>query len=278
MKKEIKLIVTDLDGTLLTKKDEVHPDNIRAIRCCQEKGIKVCPVTARNFKELEPVLEQVAFDEVAALNNGACMINLLTGRIERSLAFDRENVQGMVKTITKLPFTFLSLMGFDYMHVLEASGTISWFSSYDEEERRKMGIQAFSDAGAMIKSSQDVQRLTCGIQKQGEAEAKQVLRNMQAQYGCRTMFMEEADGDYIEISPMQADKADALEQLCQHFGICAENVLAFGDNENDIEMLRHAGVSVAMGNASREVQQVATMVTISNREGGVAAAIQALIF
>ena len=92
------------------------------------------------------------------------------------------------------------------------------------------------------------------------------------------MFMEEADGDYIEISPMQADKADALEQLCQHFGICAENVLAFGDNENDIEMLRHAGVSVAMGNASREVQQVATMVTTSNREGGVAAAIQALIF
>ncbi len=43
---EIKLIVTDLDGTLLTKKDEVHPDNIRALRRCQERGIKVCPVTA----------------------------------------------------------------------------------------------------------------------------------------------------------------------------------------------------------------------------------------
>ena len=40
---EIKLIVTDLDGTLLTKKDEVHPDNIRALRRCQERGIKVCP-------------------------------------------------------------------------------------------------------------------------------------------------------------------------------------------------------------------------------------------
>ena len=59
MEMEIKLIVTDLDGTLLTKKDEVHPDNIRALRRCQERGIKVCPVTARNWKEIAPVLEQI---------------------------------------------------------------------------------------------------------------------------------------------------------------------------------------------------------------------------
>ena len=90
---EIKLIVTDLDGTLLTKKDEVHPDNIRALRRCQERGIKVCPVTARNWKEIAPVLEQVAFDEVAALNNGACMVNLATGAVEHQLVFSKENVQ-----------------------------------------------------------------------------------------------------------------------------------------------------------------------------------------
>lgn len=59
----------------------------------------------------------------------------------------------------------------------------------------------------------------------------------------------------------------------RHFGIDAQHVLAFGDNENDMDMLRHAGVSVAMGNANREVQQVATMVTSSNKEGGVAAAL-----
>ena len=107
---EIKLIVTDLDGTLLTKKDEVHPDNIRALRRCQERGIKVCPVTARNWKEIAPVLEQVAFDEVAALNNGACMVNLATGAVEHQLVFSKENVQGMVETICRLPYTFLSLM------------------------------------------------------------------------------------------------------------------------------------------------------------------------
>ena len=73
-------------------------------------------------------------------------------------------------------------------------------------------------------------------------------------------------------------QAFAMEQICRHFGIDAQHVLAFGDNENDMDMLRHAGVSVAMGNANREVQQVATMVTSSNKEGGVAAALQSLIF
>ena len=67
-------------------------------------------------------------------------------------------------------------------------------------------------------------------------------------------------------------------EFVRHFGIDAQHVLAFGDNENDMDMLRHAGVSVAMGNANREVQQVATMVTSSNKEGGVAAALQSLIF
>ncbi len=275
---EIKLIVTDLDGTLLTKKDEVHPDNIRALRRCQQRGIKVCPVTARNWKEIAPVLEQVAFDEVAALNNGACMVNLATGAVEHQLVFSKENVQGMVETICRLPYTFLSLMGTDYMHVLETSGKISWFSNYDDQERKQMGIRAFSDAGMLVRESVDVQRLTCGIQKQGETSARKALRDMQAQYGCRMMFMEEADGDYIEISPVQANKAFAMQQICCHFGIDAQHVLAFGDNENDMDMLRHAGVSVAMGNANREVQQVATMVTSSNKEGGVAAALQSLIF
>lgn len=278
MRGKIELIVTDLDGTLLTKKDEVHPDNIRAIQRCRERGIKVCPVTARNWKEIAPVLEQVAFDEVAALNNGACMVNLSTGTVERQLAFCKENVEGMVETICRLPYTFLSLMGVDYMHILETAGTISWFSNYDEQERRQMGIQAFADAATLVRESADVQRLTCGIQKQGEERAKQALRSMQEQYGCRTMFMEEPDGDYIEISPVQANKAFAMEQICRHFGIDAQHVLAFGDNENDMDMLRHAGVSVAMGNANKEVQQVATMVTSSNKEGGVAAALQTLIF
>ena len=76
-----------------------------------------------------------------------------------------------------------------------------------------MGIRAFSDAGMLVRESVDVQRLTCGIQKQGETSAEKALRDMQAQYGCRMMFMEEADGDYIEISRYRQTKP----LLCSRF-------------------------------------------------------------
>ena len=69
-----------------------------------------------------------------------------------------------------------------------------------------------------------------------------------------------------------------MQQICCHFGIDAQHVLAFGDNENDMDMLRHAGVSVALGNANREVQQVATMVTSSTKKAAQPQLSQSLIF
>ena len=119
---EIKLIVTDLDGTLLTKRMKctlTYPSASGAARN-EDKGMP------RDGKKLEgrlrPVLEQVAFDEVAALNNGGVHGQSGNGRREHQLVFSKENVQGMVETICRLPYTFLSLMGTDYMHVLETSG------------------------------------------------------------------------------------------------------------------------------------------------------------
>lgn len=277
MQTDIRLIVTDLDGTLLEKGDRVHPDNIEALRRCRAKGIKVCPVTARNWKEVAPVLRQVEFDRVCALNNGACLAELPDGKVKQEVCFTPAQVAGMVRSILALPMTFLSLMGFDYMHVIQGGGRPSWFSNYTPDEQAQMGIRMFRDAEAMMADSTDVQRLTCGVEKQAEDEARQALERMQAAFGCRTMYMEQADGDYIEISPVEADKAHAMRALCRYFGVQTAQVLAFGDNENDWGMLRQAGVSVAMGNASEKTKRIATMVTSGNREGGVAAALHSLV-
>lgn len=277
MQRDIRLIATDLDGTLLEKGDRVHPDNIEALKRCRDLGIKVCPVTARNWKEVAPVLRQVEFDQVCALNNGACLAELPNGKVKQEVRFSPEQVAGMVQTILELSMTFLSLMGFDYMHVIEGGGRPSWFSNYTPDQQAQMGIRMFPDAKAMLAGSTHVQRLTCGVEKQAEELARKALDRMQAAYGCRAMYMEEADGDYIEISPARVDKAHAMLALCRCFDVRPEQVLAFGDNENDWGMLRQAGVSVAMGNASEETKQIATMVTSGNREGGVAAALRSLV-
>lgn len=277
VQKMVQLIVVDLDGTLLSERDEVHPENIRAIERCRKRGIKVCPVTARNWNEIQPILQQVTFDGIAAINNGACIVSLDTGERLYESYFDTENVSKIVSSITNQPFVFLSLLGYDYMHLVEGTGTVSWLHHYDKETQRKMGIQLYQDVEALLKNSQNVQRVTCSFLKQQGGQIRPLLNQIQRQCRCKAMFMQEAGGDYVEISPEKVGKASAMQRISQYFGIELEHVMAFGDNENDIEMLKTAGFSVAMGNADKEVKQVATMVTSNNWEGGVATALQTLI-
>ena len=81
----------------------------------------------------------------------------------------------------------------------------------------------------------------------------------------------------VEVNAMGVSKADALRALCAHWGIGTEDTLALGDGDNDLEMLRAAGLGVAMGNASAEVRRAAGFVTEDNDHDGAAHALQALM-
>ena len=81
----------------------------------------------------------------------------------------------------------------------------------------------------------------------------------------------------LEINATGANKGDALLQLAEYLGIKQEETMAFGDGENDITMLRTAGIGVAMGNAEPSVKAAADYVTVTNNEAGVAAAIRKFV-
>ena len=276
MRQDIRLIVTDLDGTLLTKADRIHPENILALQRCRQRGIKVCPVTARNWREFLPVLRQMEFDEVAALNNGASMVGLPSGKIRENIVFSTEQLTGLVESILTMPISYLCVMGMEYNHCLEGKGAPAWFHFYTQEEKDRFGIRPFADEKELLQKSREVVRINCGLKKGHEQQLREALAKLEDVYKCKTMFMEEETGNSIEISPEGADKARAMEKLCRYFGVEENQVLAFGDNENDMEMLRRAGISVAMGNANRAVKNSATMTTGTNKQGGVAAALEAL--
>lgn len=80
--------------------------------------------------------------------------------------------------------------------------------------------------------------------------------------------------EFYEIMPKGINKANGLNQLCQLLNIAPEEVMAIGDEENDLSMIRFAGFGIAMGNATEEVKQEARDITLTNDEHGVAAAIQ----
>lgn len=75
-------------------------------------------------------------------------------------------------------------------------------------------------------------------------------------------------GTYLEIMSGNASKSNAIKKLEKQFNITRQEVIALGDNFNDIDMLKYAGVGIAMGNASDEVKSAADEITLSNEEGG----------
>ena len=82
---------------------------------------------------------------------------------------------------------------------------------------------------------------------------------------------------YLEVIPKVINKGQGIRDICKVLGIRAEQVISFGDAENDIPMIREAGMGVAMGNAAEVVKQAADMVTLSNNEDGIAAALEKLL-
>ena len=82
---------------------------------------------------------------------------------------------------------------------------------------------------------------------------------------------------YLEVIPACINKGQGIRDICQVLGMTAEQVIAFGDAQNDIPMLRAAGMGVAMGNATQAVKEAANYVTLSNNEDGIAAALEKLL-
>ena len=82
---------------------------------------------------------------------------------------------------------------------------------------------------------------------------------------------------YLEVIPKVINKGQGIRDICKVLGIDSEEVISFGDAANDIPMLREAGMGVAMGNAAEPVKAAANMVTLSNNEDGIAAALETLL-
>jgi hydroxymethylpyrimidine pyrophosphatase-like HAD family hydrolase len=91
------------------------------------------------------------------------------------------------------------------------------------------------------------------------------------------IFLLSGLADNIEMTSTSAGKDVGLRALCDHLGVKAEEVIAIGDNLNDLSMLKFAGLSIAMGNARAEVKEICDVETLDNRHDGVAAAIEKYI-
>lgn len=259
-----KLIVLDCDGTLLNSSKNITERTQNALTHVLAKDVKIMIASARPFYRLKPILCELGInvdDQFTIAFNGALVVNNTESEILFSKGFEYEQI----KEIIEIGESFLTKMFLYSKNVI--------YSNKDDEKYRKKN----PDVNFDVVSLERLDYTNIPIYKIAYVNTPEdtiKLRNKLPSFMFEKYEVSSSVPQFVEIVNRGVTKAGALALVQKKMGIESSEILAFGDQDNDIPMLKYAGGSVVMGNASDEIKAYATYVTKSNDEDGVAVAIE----
>jgi len=273
----IRLLAADIDGTLLNPQFRISDLDLKAMQRAHQQGVEVVLVTGRRHTFALPIAQQLGFDLWLISSNGA---------ITRSLAgetFHREMLPA--ETCRRLcaamrEFRGSTVLTFDTEEkgaiVLENMEELTtsirrWL------EKNMQFIQFVTPIEAAI-TRDPVQAMFCGpIARMQQALAALGECGLRGEITILRTEYPERDLSIVDVLSGLCSKGKALARWAGFRGIPREQVMAIGDNYNDIEMLAFAGKPYIMGNASQELRRNGWTVTLSNDQCGVAAALEEVL-
>ncbi|WHH60721.1 Cof-type HAD-IIB family hydrolase [Petroclostridium sp. X23] len=268
---DIKLVAIDLDGTLLNTEKEISQKNIDIIARVMKKGIKVVICSGRIFMGARIYSKIIGTQEPIIACNGATIRSVKTGENIHEELMDVQDCKEVVRILRENNIYFHAYIGDSMVAERLEFSTLRYSKineRFDEEDR------------VDIKIVDDVWE---SIQKIGEPVTKFVIMCDDVEYleSVRTLFgdmktieIASSDKNNFEIMKNGVSKGKALKILAEHFGYAMDQVMAIGDNENDISMMKAAGFAVAMENGWDEVKSLADFVTLNHDQDGVAYALE----
>jgi Cof subfamily protein (haloacid dehalogenase superfamily) len=273
----IKLLATDIDGTLLNPQFQISEGDLRALRSAHAAGIEIALVTGRRHAFALPIAQQLGFDLWLISSNGAVTRSLSGETFHREM-MPRETCRRLCSAMQT--FRGNTVLTFDQ----ETKGAIV-LERIDElgaSIRRWLEKNmAYIDFVAPIELAlvkDPVQAMFCGSMAR-MADALEVLAAAGLDGSVTVLRTEypERDLSMIDVLNAGCSKGHALARWAKHRGYGREEVMAVGDNHNDVEMLEFAGYPFIMGNACAELRERGWTVTRGNDACGVAAAVDQMV-
>jgi Cof subfamily protein (haloacid dehalogenase superfamily) len=267
----------DIDGTLLNSSFQVSAADLRALSGAHERGVEIALVTGRRHHFALPVANSLGFEVTLISSNGAVTrssngslfhLDLLPAEVARELVcrmadfrgntvltFDRDGKGGLVVERT-------DLLNIAIRRWMEKN------SEYLDI------VQPLEDAV----TESPIQVTFCGeIARMREAQQAMTDSGLWHRITVLRTQYEERDLCIVDVLNSGCSKGHALRRWAEHRGLDRQQVMAIGDNYNDIEMLEFAGVPVIMANACEELKQNGWMVTLGNNQNGVAHAVESVL-
>lgn len=264
----VKLIAVDLDGTVLGHDQSASPRVLAALHEAAARGVKVTIATGRNVPSTRKYAEMLGINAPAICGQGGAIHDFASGQTLRSIALDRGLACEIISFADAHPHWHTILYHSDEVYVERKVFSDTFYGRMLSDLTPHLVSDLCRDAGET-----DPDKLIFAMDAEHTTEAVLKLREF---VGHRAIVVQ-SHAMFAEVNPLGAHKGAGLAGLADLLGLRSEEVMAIGDQENDLTMLAWAGMGVAMGQASDKVKQAARWVAPSIDEDGAAVAIERFV-
>ena len=258
----IRLVLSDVDGTLINSNKELTDETIRAVRALEERGILFTLTSARPPRGFAMFLEPLDLTAPLGAFNGGLFVNRDMSPIHE-LAVDESLVGPIIAALSASELSVWVYQGTDW-YVLDLEGPHVAHES-DVVQFRPTQIASFRDL------RRDVVKIV------GVSDDPKAIAKGQSALGGFDISATTSQTYYLDVTNPLANKGSVVEFLAAHFSIERDSIATIGDAGNDVAMFERSGLSIAMGNASSDVKAKALMETKSHDDNGFAYAVEHLI-
>jgi Cof subfamily protein (haloacid dehalogenase superfamily) len=270
---DYKLIVTDMDGTLLSNHHEISEENKEALKKAIDKGIKVAIATGRIYTSARNYAKLLGINTPIIACNGAIIKEEHTGHVIYEDKIEYNTCTKIIDILDKYDL-FYQFYTADSLFCKELTHSSLRYYKFNQSvsEDMKINIVIDNNIKEVIKDK-DILKVII-IEDENVAllqEIKKELKHIDNIEICSSWHTN------IEIMNKGVNKGHAVKRLAEFLGIKREEIITFGDNYNDLSMIEYAGMGVAMGNAEDLVKEKANYITDKNTESGVARALNKLL-
>jgi Cof subfamily protein (haloacid dehalogenase superfamily) len=270
---DIRLLVLDIDGTIAGQSNQVTPAVRQAIAAAQAQGIEVAIATGRMYRSAVRFHQAVGSRLPLMAYQGAWIQDPQTQVCHRHVPLDRRYALALLTALADLEDRqdlSIHLYIEDALHVRSVLP-----ETEDYAQRSEVSPCAVGDLAQFLTEQPQRQTTKLLALSPDPDKTAAVLAQIRQQYSAAELYLTQSVSTFFEATHPLANKGAAVQFLAEELmGLAPQQVMTVGDNFNDVEMLRYAGTSVAMGDAPAAVQAEADWVAPSVEDDGVVAAIE----
>lgn len=267
----IKLIVCDMDGTLLNSGHVISDRNLLAFEKARKAGIRTTICSGRIYTMLEAYLKHLNIREPVITANGAAIVDTVTHSVLWSQPVPKQDAIKLLEFCRSNRLDY-SALGLESCFFSKNSVRIEKFREYNriasQAGMREMDLRYFDEDHSCVGNLEFLKILV------HELNPGELNRVREFITGNTSLKFTSSESTLLDVSAGGIDKGVGVRKLLEMLGLKKSQICVFGDYLNDLPMFREAGFPIAMGNSSDELKKAAALVTGTNDEDGVAAAIE----